>query len=41
MQAALSDKKRSGNYITLMMAFGIGKVEGRKIDVLDLKEYIK
>ena len=41
MQAALSDKKRSGNYITLMMAFGIGKVEGRKIDIFDLKEYIK
>lgn len=41
MEMALFDKKRSGDYISIMMACGVGKVEERKIHVSEIKEYIK
>ncbi len=40
MQMALFDKKRSGDYISLMMAFGIGDVREVKLSVNELKDYI-
>ena len=39
--AALNDKKRSGNKISLMTVHGIGDVRESKIDVLQLEEYLK
>jgi 3-dehydroquinate synthase len=41
MDAALSDKKRSGDYITLMMVYGIGDVRGEKVSASALKGYIQ
>lgn len=41
MDAALSDKKRSGDYITLMMTHGIGDVRGEKVSASALKGFIQ
>ena len=40
-EVALSDKKRSGNTISLMMVHGVGDVREHKIHVSELKGYIK
>ncbi len=38
---ALSDKKRSGDFISVMMAHGVGEVKEHKIKVSKLREFIK
>ncbi len=38
--ACLTDKKRSGEYITLIMVYGVGDCKPVKICVNDLKEYL-
>jgi 3-dehydroquinate synthase len=39
-KACLSDKKRSGNTITLVMVYGIGDCRPVKVNVEELKEYL-
>ncbi len=38
--ASINDKKRSGDYITLIMVYGLGDCRPEKIAVKDLKEYL-
>jgi len=39
-KACLSDKKRSGNTITLIMVYGVGDCRPVKVNVEELKEYL-
>ncbi len=40
VKASLTDKKRNGDYITLVMVYGVGDCRLVKIKVEDLKEYL-
>lgn len=39
--ASLTDKKRKGEYISFMMAYGVGDVREVKVNVCDIKEFLK
>ena len=39
-KACLSDKKRSGNTVNLVMVYGVGDVRDVKVNVEELKEYL-
>ena len=38
--ACLTDKKRSGDYITLVMVYGVGDCRPVKVSIAELKEYL-